>query len=79
MNTPLAVPVEGPKLALIGLAEEGSGEAVSRTAVLSAPGDVVLAKEGDEVSGYRIERIAGDHIELSRVTDGSVLRLSIRP
>lgn len=79
LAAPVLAPVDGPKLALIGLAEERVGDEVSRTAVLSAPGDVVLAKEGDEVSGYRVERIAGDHVELSRLADGSAFRLSIRP
>ena len=33
---------------------------------------VVLAKEGDQVGGYRVEKIAADAVELVKIDDGSV-------
>ncbi len=66
-------------LTLAGIAEETEGQAAGRTAVISAPGDVVLAKEGDVVAGYRVMRIGGDHVELKREADGAALRLALRP
>ena len=49
-----------------------------RTAILNTDGGVVLAKEGDQVAGYRVQKIAADAVELIKVDDGSMLRLALR-
>jgi hypothetical protein len=49
-----------------------------RTAILNTDTGVVLAKEGDEVAGYRVQKIATDAVELIKIDDGSVLRLGLR-
>jgi len=76
---PAVVEVQRPTLVLAGIAEETEGATPVRTAVISAPGDVLLAKEGDVVAGYRVTRIGGDHVELRREADGAGLRLTLRP
>ncbi|MDA1183693.1 MAG: hypothetical protein O2930_03495 [Acidobacteria bacterium] len=72
-----------PLVSLAGVAEdrrEGpDGPSVERTAVLSAPDDVLLVREGDEVLGlYRVVRIESDAVELQRA-DGTTLRLGFQP
>jgi hypothetical protein len=49
-----------------------------RTAILNTDTGVVLVKEGDEVAGYRVQKIAADAVELVKIDDGSVLRLGLR-
>jgi hypothetical protein len=49
-----------------------------RTAILNTDSGVVLAKEGDQVAGYRVQKISADAVELVKVDDGSVLRLGLR-
>lgn len=68
-----------PPVGLSGIAEERSGEFVERTAVLSSPSGVLLVREGDEVLGqYRVSRIDADAVELTALSDGTPLRLSLR-
>lgn len=70
--TPVAPPP--PRLTLDGIA----ADADQRTAILHADAGVVLAKEGDEVAGYRVAKIAADAVELTKIDDGSTLRLGLR-
>lgn len=66
-----------PPVKLSGIAEDGEGAAMVRTAVLSTPAGVVLAREGDEVLGrFRVSRIDADAVILTSVPDGTSLRLS---
>ncbi|MFN2444472.1 MAG: hypothetical protein ABR606_02600 [Vicinamibacterales bacterium] len=49
---------ESPTITLAGIATASTADGVERTAVLSAAGDVVLARAGDTVvGGYRVVRV----------------------
>jgi hypothetical protein len=69
-----------PLPVLAGVATDIVDGAEQRTAILSGPSGVVLAREGDEVGGhYRVNRVEAEAIELMRLEDGSVVRLGLRP
>ncbi len=73
------VPPEPIGIRLSGVASEKDGENDRRTAILSTPGGVVLAREGDEVAGhFKVGEIGEDTVDLIRLTDGIVLRLQAR-
>ena len=71
-------PPPPPVITLDGIAADVVGGENQRTAVLHTDAGVVLAKEGDQVGGYRVEKIAADAVELVKIDDGSVLRLGLR-
>jgi hypothetical protein len=73
---PIAPPP--PQITLDGIASDTVDDVMQRTAILSTDAGVVLAKEGDQVAGYRVARVAPDSVELTKVSDGSVLRLGLR-
>jgi hypothetical protein len=78
---PAAIP-QTPTLrvTLSGIAENTVAGDVVRTAVISTPDDVLLVKEGDSVAGqYRVTRITADSVELTRASDGVVVRLALQP
>ena len=77
-------PVPVP-LRLSGIAEDvapegaGSPGSVVRTAIISAHGQLFLAKEGENVTArYRVARISSEVVELTDLDDGAVLRLALR-
>src|SRR5439155_4678388 len=73
---PIAAP---PPFKLIGIAEDAGADGPVRTAIVSAPGQVFLVKEGQNVTlRYRVAKISADVIELTDLGDGSVLRLALR-
>jgi hypothetical protein len=72
------LPPPPPRITLDGIAADNVVGAEQRTAVLHTDAGIVLAKEGDEVAGYRISKIAADAVELVKIDDGSVLRLGLR-
>jgi hypothetical protein len=68
-----------PALKLIGIAENDGPDGVVRTAIISRPGELLFAKEGDPATTrYRVVRIAGDVVELADTIDGSLLRLALQ-
>ncbi len=67
-----------PRITLDGLAADTVGGQEQRTAILNTDAGVVLAKEGDQVAGYRVARIAADAVELVKIADGSILRVGLR-
>jgi hypothetical protein len=71
-------PPPPPVITLDGVAADTVAGANERTAILHTDAGVVLAKEGDQVAGYRVEKIAADAVELVKIDDGSVLRLGLR-
>lgn len=73
---PPATPVSvEPPFKLIGIAEDRG----VRTAILSSPAQLLMAKEGEIVaSKYRVGAISADAIELTDSADGSVLRLALK-
>jgi hypothetical protein len=68
------------RLILSGIAEDRVGEQVVRTAVISTPTDVLLLKEGEQIGDqYKVDKIDAATIDLIRLSDGTSLRLSLRP
>jgi hypothetical protein len=68
-----------PPVTLSGIAENQVGERTERTAILSSPGGVLLVREGDQVLGrYRVSRIDAEAVELTSLSDGAPLRLTLR-
>jgi len=75
---PVILPPPPPRITLDGVAADTMDAQSQRTAILHTDAGVVLAKEGDEVVGYRVQKIAADAVELVKIDDGSVLRLGLR-
>jgi len=75
---PVVLPPPPPRITLDGVAADTMDAESQRTAVLNTDTGVVLAKEGDQVAGYRVQKIAADAVELVKIDDGSVLRLTLR-
>lgn len=75
---PAALPPPPPRITLDGVAADSMDAQPQRTAILNTASGVVLAKEGDEVAGYRVQKVSADAVELVKVDDGSVLRLGLR-
>ena len=75
---PVVLPPPPPRITLDGVAADTMDSQSQRTAILHTDAGVVLAKEGDEVVGYRVQKIAADAVELVKIDDGSVLRLGLR-
>ena len=67
-----------PMITLDGIAADNAGGQQQRTAILHTDAGVSLAKEGDIVAGYRVDKIAADAVELTRLADGATLRLGLR-
>ena len=72
------LPPPPPALTLDGIASDGTSGQEQRTAIIHTEAGVVLAKEGDQVAGYRVEKISLDAVELTKAVDGSTLRLGLR-
>lgn len=72
------LPPAPPRIALDGIATDMVDGQEQRTAILNTDAGVVLAREGEQVAGYRIEKIAADGVELTQLSDGSVLRIALR-
>jgi hypothetical protein len=72
------LPPPPPQISLDGVASDTVDGQMQRTAILTTDTGVVLAKEGDQVAGYRVNRVAPDSVELTKATDGSTLRLGLR-
>jgi hypothetical protein len=78
---PVAVPIVAPPppVTLSGIAEDQKGQQTERTAILSSPSGVLLVREGEPVLGeYRVGRIESEAVELVK-SDGTTLRLTLRP
>ena len=66
-------------ISLPGIATDQAGDKTVRTAVLSSPSGVLLVHEGDDVLGqFRVETIGEDAVELTRLSDGTTLRLTLK-
>ena len=67
-------------IALAGIAQDTVDGRTVRTAIVSMPDGVQLVKEGDVVAGqYKVGAIGADAVELVRVSDGSTIRLGLKP
>jgi hypothetical protein len=78
IEAPVARP-PAPVLKLSGIAEDVTASGVVRTAIISAFGQLFLAKEGDAVTErYRVMKISADVVELSDLAEGTVLRVALK-
>lgn len=69
-----------PSIRLVGMVEDGEGESVVRTAVISAFGNVHLVRVGDLLAErFSVTAIGADAVELLDTTTQQVLRLGLRP
>jgi hypothetical protein len=69
-----------PPFKLSGIAEDPGNDGPVRTAIITAPGQLFLVKEGEMVTPrYRVERISADVVELRDVSTDLPLRLAMRP
>jgi len=67
-------------IALSGIAQDTIDGRTVRTAIISMPDGVQLVKEGDMLAGqYKVVAIGADAVELARVSDGSTVRLGLKP
>jgi len=73
-----AIPPPPPTITLDGVASDTVNGEMQRTAILNTDAGVVLVKEGEQVIGYRVDKVAPDSVELTKISDGSVLRLGLR-
>ena len=79
-ETLVPAPPPPPPVSLAGIAEDQVEQRVERTAILSSPDGVLLVHEGDNVLGqYRVARIESEAVELVKLTDGTTLRLGLKP
>lgn len=77
---PIAPTPTPPPVSLAGIAEDQVEGRLERTAVLSSPAGVLLVHEGDEVLGqYRVAVVEEEAVQLTKVSDGSLLRLTLTP
>jgi hypothetical protein len=67
---PLPLPIR-----LAGVAIDGD----VRTAILSTPSGVILARAGDEALGFRVSRIADESVTLVNPASGAELTLQLAP
>jgi hypothetical protein len=68
-----------PEMVLSGIAEETGNGHPLRTAVISTPGELVFAKEGDRVlSRFLVLRIAADAVQLKDDAGGEVFVLTLK-
>ncbi len=64
---------------LSGIAEDVTADGVVRTAIISAFGQLFLVKEGEPVTErYRVAKISSDVVELSDLTEGTILRFALK-
>ena len=68
-----------PAIKLIGVAEDAGANGPIRTAIMSAPGQLLLLKEGDTaLTHYRVTKILTDAVELTDMSDATVVRLTLK-
>ena len=67
-----------PEMQLSGIAEEKNGGS-SRTAVISAAGQVFLVREGETfLARFVVVRVAGDAVQLRDEVSGELFTLAMR-
>jgi hypothetical protein len=68
-----------PALKLIGVAEDTASGNPVRTAIISAPDQLYVVREGEHVtSRFGVQRISPDVVELVDTVDASALRLALK-
>ena len=68
-----------PELRLIGLAEDTSSGSVVRTAVITAPNQVYLVREGEQIAlRFLVDRIGADAVQLRDLANDGTIVLALR-
>jgi hypothetical protein len=83
---PIALPAQAevpapppPAFKLIGVAEDSSAGNPVRTAIISAPDQLYVVREGERVtSRYGVARISPDVVELVDTRDSTEIRLALK-
>lgn len=77
---PPIAPVETePPLLLVGVAEDGTGETLVRTAMIADGDELLLVRVGQEVAGrYKVTAIGADAVELKDLTTDRTRRIALR-
>jgi len=80
LSEAVALPVAAPPpFKLIGLAENAGPEGPVRTAIISAPGQLFLVRQGDTIAQhYRIDKISADVVEIADLGGGAPVRLALK-
>ena len=79
LAAPTTVPVSlPPKILLDGIATDVIDGQEQRTAILNTNAGMLLVKIGEQVAGYRVEKIGTDAVDLVKTSDGSVLHVAFR-
>jgi hypothetical protein len=64
---------------LVGIAEDPGANGPIRTAIISAEGQLFIAKEGDAITPrFTVTKISADIVEITDTTDGSTHRLPLK-
>jgi hypothetical protein len=79
-DIPSDVPVAPTlRITLSGIGEDKVGDQVVRTAFISTPDNVYIVKVGETVAEmYKVAAIGADAVELTRIDDGSTVRLALK-
>ncbi len=75
---PVEPPDREPPLELIGIAENGAGDALVRTAMIASGDDLLMVRLGQAVGRYTVAAIGADAVELKDAVTGNVRRLGLR-
>jgi hypothetical protein len=79
-DPPVTPPPAALQISLSGIAGDMVEGQEQRTAILSTPTGILLVRKGDEVAGqFRVGAIDTGAVELVRLDDGGVLRLTLKP
>jgi hypothetical protein len=72
-------PAAGPRVSLLGIAEDGPASGPVRTAIVSLAGELLLVKEGESLASgrYRVSRIGADAIELQDTLESRSLSVAL--
>ena len=78
-SPPVPAAPAAPPVKLIGVAEDGNGPSLVRTAILSMGGELLFAKEGEPIGAgrYRISTIGPDAIELEDTAESRTVRIAL--
>lgn len=76
---PAAAAPAPPPVRLVGIAQDGGADAPIRTAIISAFGELMFLKEGQNIAlTYRIDRIGADGVDLFVLKDDSTIHLPLK-
>ncbi|MCC7417844.1 MAG: hypothetical protein IT176_11965 [Acidobacteria bacterium] len=73
-----ALPPPPPPFTLAGIAEDAGPDGPIRTAIISTPRELFLARVGETIAGrYRVAAISADVVELVGAGTGETIRLAL--